>query len=74
MRKLYENFHIFHFQKRILSAETIRGFTVVAATSIWGNTVYALGNVNKKTAEDTKKLCFTHNMNTEKLVGCSYCK
>ena len=25
MRKLYENFHIFHFQKRIVSAETIRG-------------------------------------------------
>ena len=34
--------------------------------------IYALGNVNKKTEEDTKKLCFTHNMNTEKLVGCSY--
>ena len=31
--------------------------------------VYALGNVNKKTEEDTKKLSFTHNMNTEKLVG-----
>ena len=28
MRKLYENFHIFHFQKRIVSAETIRGNTV----------------------------------------------
>ena len=28
MRKLYENFHIFHFQKRIVSAETIRGITV----------------------------------------------
>ena len=28
MRKLYENFHIFHFQKRIVSAETIRGKTV----------------------------------------------
>ena len=25
MRKLYENFHIFHFQKRIVSVETIRG-------------------------------------------------
>ena len=25
MRKLYENFYIFHFQKRIVSAETIRG-------------------------------------------------
>ena len=24
MWKLYENFHIFHFQKRIVSAETIR--------------------------------------------------
>ena len=29
MRKLYENFHIFHFQKRIVSAETIRGNTVL---------------------------------------------
>jgi hypothetical protein len=29
MKKLYENFHIFHFQKRIVSAETIRGYTVV---------------------------------------------
>ena len=28
MRKLYENFHIFHFQKRIDSAETIHGNTV----------------------------------------------
>ena len=28
MRKLYENVHIFHFQKRIFSAETIRGNTV----------------------------------------------
>ena len=25
MQKLYENFHIFYFQKRIVSAETIRG-------------------------------------------------
>ena len=30
MRKLYENFRIFHFQKRIVSAETIRGNTVSA--------------------------------------------
>ena len=28
MRKQYENFHIFHFQKRIVAAETIRGNTV----------------------------------------------
>ena len=28
MRKMYENFHIFHFQKRIVSAETICGNTV----------------------------------------------
>ena len=28
MRKLYENFNIFRFQKRIASAETIRGNTV----------------------------------------------
>ena len=29
--KLYENFHIFHFQKRIVSAKTI-----------WGNTVFSI--------------------------------
>ena len=28
MRKPYENFHIFHFQKRIVSTETICGNTV----------------------------------------------
>ena len=28
MRKLFKNFHIFHFQKRIVSAETVRGNTV----------------------------------------------
>ena len=28
MQKLHENFHIFHFQKRLVSAETIRGNTV----------------------------------------------
>ena len=33
MQKLYENFHIFYFQKRIVSAETIRGNTVVSALS-----------------------------------------
>ena len=32
MRKLYENFHIFHFQKQIVSAETIRGNTVHSIT------------------------------------------
>ena len=28
MQKLYENFHIFHFQKKVVSVETIRGNTV----------------------------------------------
>ena len=28
MQKLYENFHIFHFQKRIVSTEIIRENTV----------------------------------------------
>ena len=28
MQKLYENFHIFHFQKRMVSDETIRGNTI----------------------------------------------
>ena len=30
MWKLFENFHIFYFQKRIVSSETIRGNTVFA--------------------------------------------
>ena len=34
MQKLYENFHIFHFQKRIVSAETIPGNTVVVAVTV----------------------------------------
>ena len=34
MRKLYENFHIFHFQKRIVSAKTIRGNTVLTKLSV----------------------------------------
>ena len=29
MRKLYDNFHIFHFQKRIVSSKTIRGNTIL---------------------------------------------
>ena len=33
MRKLYENFHIFHLQKRIVSPETIQGNTVDAFES-----------------------------------------
>ena len=32
MRKLYENFHIFYLQKRIVSAEAIRGNTVCVRT------------------------------------------
>ena len=34
MRKLYENFYIFHFQKRIVSAKTICGNTVIKSNSI----------------------------------------
>ena len=30
MRKLYENFHIFYFQKKKVSGETIRGNTVLS--------------------------------------------
>jgi len=33
MQKLYENFHILHFQKEIVSTETIRGNTVVDLSS-----------------------------------------
>jgi hypothetical protein len=35
MRKLYENFHVLHFQKRIVSAETIRGNTVFMKSFIF---------------------------------------
>ena len=39
MWKLYENFHIFHFQKRIVSAETIRGNTVIKSQQVRGNDI-----------------------------------
>ena len=35
MRKLYENFHISHFQKRIYSAEMTRRNTVFKKTEIF---------------------------------------
>ena len=35
MRKLYENFHICHFQKRIVSEETICGNTVFYCLEMW---------------------------------------
>ena len=38
MWKLYENFYIFHFQKRIVSAETIRGNMVIEEFSLTGLT------------------------------------
>ena len=34
MWKLYENFHIFHLQKRIISKETIRGNTIIETSKI----------------------------------------
>ena len=34
MRKLYEKFHIFHFQKRTVSAETICGNMVGEKTFV----------------------------------------
>jgi hypothetical protein len=37
MLKLYENFHIFHFQKRIDSAETIRRNMVAIFSTIYLN-------------------------------------
>ena len=40
MWKLYENFHIFQFQKRIVSAETIRGNTVIYETEYFKNIQY----------------------------------
>ena len=33
MWKLYGNFHIFHFQKRKVSEETIRGNTVIVISN-----------------------------------------
>jgi hypothetical protein len=44
---VYENFHIFHFQKRIVSLETIRRSTV--------STIFKLA-VQLRTSEASKKL------------------
>ena len=48
MRKLYENFHIFHFKKRIVSAETIRGNTVFIGTQNKKNFSNAKGQIKPK--------------------------
>ena len=37
MRKLYENFHIFHFKKRIDSGEIIPGNTMAIFSTIYLN-------------------------------------
>jgi hypothetical protein len=37
MRKLYGNFPIFYFQKRIVSAETVRGNTVTVKKKLCPN-------------------------------------
>ena len=49
MRKLYENFQIFHFQKRIVSTETIRRNTVnpyIALTKELGGWGEKSGNIS----------------------------
>ena len=43
MQKLYEIFHIFHFQKQIVSAETIRGNTISS------DRIYSGHNLSKHT-------------------------
>ena len=45
MRKLYENFHIFHFKKRIVSAETIRGNKVCQIWTLGSKEWYYLNFV-----------------------------
>ena len=40
MRKLYKNFHIFHFQERIVSAETICGNAINMLLQNWFLTHY----------------------------------
>jgi hypothetical protein len=62
MRKLYENFHIFYFLKRIFSAETIRGNTVrfflnVKFQSQWRRKLVAIARpefvkIEKRTERD----------------------
>ena len=44
MRKLYENLHIFYFQKRIVSAETIRGNTVIFRNEYLAHRIQQLQN------------------------------
>ena len=47
MQKIYENFHIFHFQKRIVSAETIRGNTVNVKSVCNDMSIQILGGDSK---------------------------
>ena len=47
MQKLYENFHIIHFQKRIVSAETIRRNTVYNTSKICFGSVDNFGRFKK---------------------------
>ena len=48
MQKLYENFHIFHLQKRIVSAEYIRGNAVYKIRMIFAYKKTGLEKIFKK--------------------------
>ena len=69
MWKLYENFNNFHFQKRIVSSETIFGNTVFRRTTFL-NTLKFEALYNVKTSPFLAKVvqrfkCQTWNLNFE---------
>ena len=68
MRKLFENFQIFHFQKRIVSAETIRGNTVSLYELRYGlffKGTYLCGNVTYQVFSSLNCICINHEMETK---------
>ena len=71
MRKLYENFHIFHSQKRIVSAETILGNKVIRKYAVkgFGIPIYQIGRYAqiKLLVRTCLSLCTTLSQKTFKL-------
>ena len=62
MRKLYENIHIFHFQKRIFSAETVRGNTTYVNKlklphEIMGKNINWINSANSSSITEVTLIC-----------------
>jgi hypothetical protein len=69
MRKLYENFHILHFQKRIVSVETICGNTVLG----FGHTIYVCrGVIDGKLGKAAALHKFPNTLTLSQSKGANY--